>query len=88
VRYPTLDSGGYIQTMRCPTCAQPQEVYIVLGCRQTVDEEGGTLKPTLHAKAVDHVCQQRSLLDENVVDAVGTPTMFDPRQRAAGEHLG
>jgi hypothetical protein len=83
----TIESGGYVHLLHCPRCRQSQEVYIVLGCRLTADEEGGALKSTHHSKPVDHVCHQRSLLDEeNIVDAVGTPA-FDFAQRAAGEHL-
>lgn len=73
-----IDCGNYVVIMRCPRCREPQEVFVGIQTRLTVDLENATLRPVLKAKAVDHMCGQGSLLDhENVVDA-DTGDLFTP----------
>ena len=86
---PGLQCGGYVLVLRCPDCLEAHEAFIILDTRHTSDANGGSLRPVLHAKAVDHLCGQTNAVDQvDVVDAdtdqVGTRP-FDFRERAAGE---
>jgi hypothetical protein len=90
-RLPSIDPGGYVLVMRCPTCKQPAEVFITVATRLIVDAAGAALRPAFHGTAVEHRCGQQSLIDAPAadpdVDHVGTVAMFSGRDRAAGEHL-
>lgn len=89
---PSIDCGGYVLVMRCPSCKCPAEVFITISTRLTVDVGGASLRPAFHGTALEHKCGQQSLLDQQgIVDAdtddVGTVAMFSGRDRAAGAHL-
>lgn len=89
---PSIECGGYVLVMRCPSCKCPAEVFITVSTRLTVDVAGASLRPAFHGTALEHKCGQRSLLDvdreiPDDTDDVGTVSMFSARDRAAGAHL-
>ena len=89
---PSIDCGGYVLVMRCPTCKCAAEVFVTISTRLTVDVGGAALRPAFHGTALEHKCGQRSTLDidrelPDDVDQVGTVSMFSARDRAAGAHL-
>ena len=56
-----LRCHGYVMVLECPDCRQDQSVKVTLGTTHTSTIDGSKLRPTLHAKPVDHRCGQLTL---------------------------
>jgi hypothetical protein len=80
-----LTCGTYLLEVKCVECGAGVDMLITLFGRTTIDPTGGTIRPVLSAKPVDHMCGQLRLhtaAGELVPD--DDQPELDYRERAAG----
>lgn len=57
-----IETGTYLVTVTCPDCGEVALIPARIGVRLTVpDDDPATLRVTLKAKAVEHMCRQTSI---------------------------